>query len=88
MTTLVLKHKEWLAVRQRIDVDYGPASTLVSWRLKEILGFTVRHHKGYNVWNKIHENDIRLDFVDDNSLTFFRLKYGFGNAEYSDSAVS
>lgn len=80
MTTIVLKHSEWLAVRKRIESDYGPAPTLVSWRLRELLGFTVRHHKGYNIWNKIHENDIRLDFVNEDSLTFFKLKYGFIDA--------
>ena len=75
MTTLKLSHKEWIAVRQRIDADYGRVVTMVSWKLKETLGFTVRHHKGYNSWNKIFENDIRLDFVNEDSFVFFKLKY-------------
>ena len=80
MTTIVLKHNQWRALRQRIEADYGPASSLVSWRLKELLGFTVRHHRGFNIWNKRQEDDIRLDFVDSNSFTFFKLKYGFTDA--------
>ena len=75
MTTLVLSHKEWRAIRQRIDADYGNVVTMISWKLKETLGFTVRHHKGYNMWNKIFENDIRLDFVNEDSFVFFKLKY-------------
>lgn len=86
MTTIVLKHKEWQSLSQRIDEDYGRITTLLSWRLKETLGFTVRHHIGFNIWNKRHEDDIRLDFVNEDALTFFKLKYGFTDAERSDSA--
>ena len=75
MTTVVLKHQEWAEVRQRIDADYGKINTLVSWRLKELLGFTVRHHTGYSIWKKKYEDDIRLDFVNDDARTFFQLKY-------------
>jgi len=75
MTTVVLKHSEWAEVRQRIDADYGKINTLVSWRLKELLGFTVRHHTGYSIWKKKYEDDIRLDFVNDDARTFFQLKY-------------
>ena len=87
MTTIVLKHHDWKEIRRRIEDDYGPASSLVSWRLKELLGFTIRHHRGYSVWNKRYEDDIRLDFVNEDALTFFRLKYGFTDAERSDSAL-
>jgi len=80
MTTLVLKHSEWLSVRQRMDADYGKVNTLISWRLQELLGFTVRYHTGYSVWKKQYEDDIRLDFINQDSLTFFKLKYGFTDA--------
>ena len=75
MTTIVLKHKEWAEIRQRIDADYGQVTTLVSWRLKETLGFTVRHHQGNNPINGHWVDDIRLDFVNKDSRTFFQLKY-------------
>lgn len=75
MTTLVFTHKDWQAIRQRIDNDYGTVISLVSWKLRETLGFTVRHHIGFNVWNKRWDDDIRLDFVNQDSLTFFQLKY-------------
>ena len=75
MTTIVLKHSEWLALRQRIDADYGKVVSMVSWKLKETLGFTYRHHTGYSVWTKRYEDDIRLDFVNDDYLAFFKLKY-------------
>jgi hypothetical protein len=50
-------------------------TTLVSWRLKETLGFTVRHHQGHNPINGHWVNDIRLDFINEDAATFFRLKY-------------
>ncbi len=75
MTTLVLKHSEWNKLRKRIHTDYGIVVAMVSYRLKETLGFTVRYHTGYNVWKKQYEDDIRLDFVDDERLVFFKLKY-------------
>jgi len=75
MTTIVLKHQEWNIIRQRIDSDYGIVVAMVSWKLKETLGFTVRHHTGYSVWKKQYEDDIRLDFVNQDALTFFQLKY-------------
>lgn len=80
MTTIVLKHNEWHELRQRIDADYGKTTTLVSWRLKETLGFTIRHHIGFSVWNKRYEDDVRLDFVNQDSYIFFKLKYGFADA--------
>ena len=86
MTTLVLKHSQWQSIRRRIDADYGPAKSLVSWRLKELLGFTVRHHTGYSIWKKRYEDDIRLDFVSQEALTFFQLKY-YDNERISDLLV-
>jgi hypothetical protein len=75
MTTIALKHQDWRNLRQRIDADYGKVVSMVSWKLKETLGFTVRHHTGFNVLNKQYEDDIRLDFVDQERLVFFKLKY-------------
>lgn len=75
MTTIVLAHKEWLKIRPRIDADYGRVTTLVSWKLKETLGFTVRHHRGNNPINGHWVDDTRLDFVNEDAATFFRLKY-------------
>jgi hypothetical protein len=75
MTTIVLKHSEWRDLQQRITADYGIVVAMVSWKTKETLGFTVRHHTGQSVWNKRYEDDIRLDFVNQDASTFFQLKY-------------
>jgi len=75
MTTIVMNDYNWQKIRARIDEDYGRVTTLVSWRLKETLGFTVRHHQGTNSLTNIFEYDTRLDFVDETAATFFRMKY-------------
>ena len=75
MTTIVLAHKEWIILQQKIDHDYGRVTTLISWRLKETLGFTVRHHHGNNPINGHWVNDMRLDFINEDAAIFFRLKY-------------
>ena len=75
MTTLVLNRSEWDGIRQRIDADYGIVVAMVSWKTKEILGFTVRHHRVYRLSNHQYVDDIRLDFVNEDSLVFFKLKY-------------
>ena len=75
MTTIVMNEYNWQKIRARIDQDYGQVTTLVSWRLKETLGFTVRRHQGTNSLTNIFEYDTRLDFVDETAATFFRMKY-------------
>ena len=75
MTTLVIKKRDWHKIRSQIEQDYGRVTTMVSWRLRETLGFTVRHHQGTNHLTNIYEYDVRLDFVNLEALTFFQLKY-------------
>jgi hypothetical protein len=76
MTTLILNHSEWKRLRQRISDDYGQTTVMLSWRLKETLGFTIRTHSGKNSLTNVYEYDTRLDFVSQDALTFFNLKYG------------
>jgi len=75
MTTIVLDNREWNKIRPKIDADYGKITTMISWRLRDTLGFTVRHHRDHNPINGHWVHDIRLDFVDEDAATFFRLKY-------------
>ena len=74
MTTIVLQNHAWDQLRPRIDADYGKITTMISWRLKESLGFTVRKHHFIDATGRYIE-DIRLDFVDETAATFFRMKY-------------
>ena len=74
MTTIVLQNHAWDQLRPRIDADYGKVTTMISWRLKETLGFTVRNHHFVDDTGR-YIADVRLDFVDETAATFFRMKY-------------
>jgi hypothetical protein len=74
--TLTLSHKNWNNLRNKIIEDYGQATVLISWRLRTILGFTVREHRGYQPGAEGHEQSIIcLDFWDDQLQTMFLLRY-------------
>jgi hypothetical protein len=73
--TLIFTERQWNKVYNRIRQDYGDAVILISWRLKEELGFTVRRHQDYDPVNGHMKDDIRLDFYNEAKMVFFKLKY-------------
>jgi hypothetical protein len=73
--TLILTEYIWNEIYIRIREEYGDTTVIISWKLKDTLGFTVRRHRDYNPVNGHMVNDIRLDFYDEAALTFFQLKY-------------
>ena len=73
--TLTLTEKKWNKLYNQIREEHGDSTVLLSWKLKETLGFTVRRHRDYDPVNGHMKNDIRLDFYDNAALTFFQLKY-------------
>ena len=73
--TLILTESEWNTIYNQIREEYGDTTVIISWKLKETLGFTVRRHRDYNPINGHMVDDIRLDFYDEPAMTFFQLKY-------------
>lgn len=73
--TLTLSEKQWNVIYRQIREEYGDSILLISWKLRQTLGFTVRRHRDYNPINGHMVNDIRLDFYDEPAMTFFQLKY-------------
>jgi hypothetical protein len=75
--TIVLSHRSWDLLQERIVKDYGRATLLISWRMRATLGFTVREHVWYeNIDGFLDRiNDIRLDFYNEQLQTLFLLKY-------------
>lgn len=73
--TLIFTERQWNKIYRRIRDDYGDAVILISWKLKEELGFTVRRHRDYDPVNGHMREDIRLDFYDEAKMVFFKLKY-------------
>ena len=73
--TLILTESKWNTIYNLIREEYGDTTVIISWKLKETLGFTVRRHRDYNPVNGHMVDDIRLDFYDEAAMTFFQLKY-------------
>jgi len=73
--TLILTESKWNTIYNQIREEYGDTTVIISWKLKETLGFTVRRHRDYNPINGHMVDDIRLDFYDEPAMTFFQLKY-------------
>ena len=76
--TLAISHRAWDKLKEKIIEDYGRATVLISWRLRDQVGFTVREHTDYQAganggW--VTGNTIRLDFWDNHLQTMFLLKY-------------
>jgi len=73
--TLTLSEYQWNKIYHQIREEYGDTVVIISWKLRETLGFTVRRHRDYDKTLGHMVNDIRLDFYDEPSITFFQLKY-------------
>ena len=81
--TIALSYRAWERLKEKIVEDYGRTTVLISWRLRDRLGFTVREHADYNVDYELRK-PMRLDFYDEQLQTMFLLKYSdFLNCEAS-----
>ena len=75
---IVLTHAKWSKLRDRLTNDYSPSVMMLSYRMKDKLGFIVREHVWYS--KNGYATDIRLDFYNESKRTMFLLKY----SEYLD----
>lgn len=76
---IVLSQSKWYTLRERLTNDYSPGIMMLSYRMKDKLGFTVREHREWTE-RKGYITDIRLDFYSEPKRTMFLLKY----SEYLD----
>ena len=73
---ITLTKDQWSRLKSRLHVDYPPSVLLISWKCREVLGFSVRTYFDYN-----SNQYICLDFYNEPKRTMFLLKYG----EYLDA---
>jgi hypothetical protein len=80
-TTISMTEKQWATLKDKIVEDYGRTTVLISWRLRDTLGFTIREYRDYSPGQAQKEypfeswTTIRLDFWDEQLHTMFLLKY-------------
>jgi hypothetical protein len=78
---IVLTHSQWYALKNRLTSDNSPSVMMLSFKMKDKLGFTVREHRSHTL-DRGYMTDIRLDFYNEPKRTMFLLKY----SEYLDRA--
>lgn len=71
---IVLTTHQWDKLRTRLTNDYSPSVMMLSYRMKDKLGFTVREHQEWSN-QRGYITDIRLDFYSEPKRTMFMLKY-------------
>lgn len=72
-----LTHKEWEEVKQKLIADFGPSIVMISWKMRNELGFSMREH---HRWDKTKQWEDRasvicIDFYTEAARTYFLLKY-------------
>lgn len=86
MKQLILKHREWDRIFEKIKAEYvtTPSVYLMRNKMKEQLGFTVREHRNYNEQDveydlnndwRDYQSQIHIDFYSEAARTMFVLKY-------------
>jgi hypothetical protein len=78
---IVLTQSKWYTLKERLINDYSPSVMMLSYRMKDKLGFTVREHREWTE-QRGYMIDIRLDFYNEPKRTMFLLKY----SEYLDKS--
>jgi hypothetical protein len=87
LKSIKLTEQNWDKLKYQLSQNYPKSVMLTRWKMKEVLGFTVRHHRErVDVRQMAGEFDMRdygvmmkdyicLDFYDEAKKTMFLLKY-------------
>lgn len=69
MKSVKIKKEVWDKIREDLLLTYPKSVIIISWKTKEVLGFTVRTEISYGL------GSVYLDFYDEKKRSFFLLKY-------------
>ena len=70
-----ISQNQWLKLYNLIGKQYPPSVLLVTWRTREVLGFTPRRHSWFDKENDEYYDEMHLDFYSEPKRTIFLLKY-------------
>jgi hypothetical protein len=79
MSTVYLTEKAWKTIRQTLAAENPSSVMLISWRMRDRLGFSVREHRQWTSKEgryRFIEESIVLDFYDEFKYTLFLLRFG------------
>ena len=84
MAMIKLTNEQWDPILESIKAEYPTSVWAISWRAREVLGFTVRSYRYWpykktdqhgDIWWGKPEAGVYLDFWNDAQETFFSMKY-------------
>ena len=81
MKPVVMTPAEWLKVLSRIKEDYPPSVSLLTWKRKEKLGFTVREHSQWVV-NRDYDRQYKEYESREKTGFFFNIAPERGSTEH------
>lgn len=73
--SIKLSQKQWFALKLQIAKDYPRSVWLIRERMRDVLGFTDRDYKHYDIKNHRYIEEVHLDFFNEPKRTMFLLKY-------------
>jgi hypothetical protein len=78
MSTVYLTEKNWSTIRAILAAENTPSTMMISWRMRDRLGFTVREHREWTERKgRYHfvEESIVLDFYNESKYTLFLMRF-------------
>jgi hypothetical protein len=72
---IVLTSGQWAALYTRLKKDYPTSVLAISWKTRQVLGFSIRYYTDCSTDIPSRRYTIRLDFYNDSLKTLFVLKY-------------
>lgn len=72
---ITMSEAQWEHLRAQLTKDHKPSVMLLSYRTKEVLGFTVRTHVWYDEPTRRYKDCVCLDFYNEPKRTMFLLRY-------------
>lgn len=79
MSTVYMTEKNWQTVREILTAENPKSVMLISTRMREKLGFSVREHRHWTQTDgryKFTEESIALDFYNESKYTMFLIRFG------------
>jgi hypothetical protein len=73
--SIEISQAQWEKIYLQLKQQYPPSVIMIRDKMKSTLGFTVRNHRYFDPNSERYKFQLYLDFVDQQSLVFFKLKY-------------
>lgn len=74
-SSIKLSEQNWCKLKYHLSTIHPKSVMIISYKMREVLGFSVRNHCEWDENYRRTKTTVYLDFWDDHLETLFRLKY-------------